>query len=100
MMDHNRVKLASENIEECERALRWLLKYGTELKNGIMNGEFSMAFTPRYAAGCDGAICASSKIANWAKFSIEKIVKDAIEDCRNTIEIEKTAIMAELDKEP
>lgn len=96
-MDHRRFQLASERIEECENALRWLLKYGTELKDGMKN-EFNMSFTASFAGSCDGVVSASSKIANWAKFSIEKIVADAIADCRNTIEIEKNAIRAELEK--
>ena len=93
-MDVRRIKSAVAIIERHQRALAWLEEYGSQL-TGTNPTEISFEADVRFARSCHGASDAAEMLGNYARRSVPDLVRVAIENCRNTIAMEKAAIQEE-----
>lgn len=93
-MNTSRITEAANRIARYTKALEWLEQYGSTLRGSDKDG-FSLYFRPHFASGCTGATEAIDVINAFAGYQIEEIIKAAIADCRNTIAMDREAILQE-----
>lgn len=93
-MNTSRITEAANRIARYKKALEWLEQYGSTLSGSDKDG-FSLYFRPLFAGSCVGATEATEVINDFARYQIEEIVKAAIANCRNTIVMDREAILQE-----
>lgn len=95
-MDNTRILQSIQRIERNERALKWLEEYGIQLTGAADQ----FMFDPRLklASACTGASDAAEMLASYARRELPKLVQVCIQNCRNTIEMDKSAIREEASK--
>ena len=97
-MDGWRIAEAGKKIAERTLALEWLQKYGVNLVGRADSDAAAVRVDLNYGSACTGAKEAASVLSSYAKVNLPKIVQDAIECCRNDIQIYSDVIRSELDK--
>lgn len=96
-MNATTIEIAARRIAKNEKALQWLGDHGHSL-SGASKNDFSMDFRTNFASSCVGFAEAQEVINAFARHHIEAIVKDAISNCRNTIEIDRETILREVSR--
>lgn len=95
-MNVNRIRQAADHIEKRKAALAWLEEYGVKLTGRDPDALVKVELLT--ASRCEGAKEAADVMEAYARLNLPEVVKNAIECCRNDIEIETNAIRAELEK--
>lgn len=95
-MNIGRIRACANRIEENEKALDWLTKYGESLTGRDNNATVKVRID--YARSCSGSAEAEALLSSYAQLTLPDLVKSALASCRNTIEIDREAIRAELDR--
>lgn len=93
-MDVDLIARAVRDIRELEPALSWLKEYGAALVSEDKSS-FAVSITPTYASACPGAKEAAVQLTAVACLHIAEIVRHAIEDAENTIELRREQIRQE-----
>ncbi len=96
-MNAMRIIEAARSIDEREKALSWLTEYGVQLTG---RGDVDVTLRLGFAGSCTGATEAASIIAEYARLNIQAAVQNAIECCRNDINIHTDAIRTEIGDAP
>lgn len=93
--NYDRISQSVSSIKEHELALKWINEYGFESAD---KHHIRVVITQEVASACVGAKEAARVLAAYSRLAMPEIVKTAAQSCRNTIEIEREAIAAELAK--
>lgn len=91
-MNTARIQEAVKQIDRCKLALDWMEKCGA---NVATDPASFLSFNPSVGGRVDGFSEASTKIEAHAMKMLPEIIKIAMQDCRNTIELSRAAIAEE-----
>lgn len=90
-MDTARIANAAKEIDKCQRALEWFEQYRDKVTTAGTKVDIRMD----YAGSCYGADDATLIIEQMVANRIHSILSDAVDNCRNTIELHRQVIRAE-----
>ncbi|PSM18261.1 hypothetical protein [Nitratireductor sp. StC3] len=93
-MNTTRISTAVREIERNTAALKWLEEYGPGLR-GLDKSSIGISVRPLFARSSVGSEEAAEVLEACARLGIMELVERAIENCRNTIEIHRQAIIDE-----
>lgn len=96
-MNTIRISQAVRDIEENTAALKWLEEFGPQF-TGRDKSQADVAVHLNAASACPGAKEAAAVISAFARLSLPDLIKTATQNCRNTIELAKSAICEEADR--
>ena len=92
-MDTTRIAEANKAIAACEAAMGWFETHGHSLsEKGAVRMDLGIINQT------DGASDASRMLRAYAIKALPDLVETCLQNCRNTIEIERDAIRRELDR--
>lgn len=98
-MNLDRIEAAVKSIRRNARALAWLTEYGVQYTGNRDGDQARFELNMYFAGSCPGASEACAMIEGYAAISLPDLVTTAIDNCRNTIAMERAAIAEELGSE-
>lgn len=93
-MNFDRMEAALRSIRANSEALEWLEEYGAQITGEEPDTYFEFNF--RFAHGKPGASAAARFIEKYARRALPMLVQQAVENCRNTIAMDRAAISEEM----
>lgn len=90
-----RMRHALNEIERLERALVWLLDHGQRITRETQE---TVLYRPNFAGACNGAKEAGEVLSEIMSNRLPSLIADAVENCRNTIEIHRQTVRDEVPK--
>lgn len=95
-MDTNRAKFLIDRIGYNARALEWLIACSSNLSSEVEANDFKFTFAPVVGGSCTGAREAAEVIASMARLEIKRLTDMAVENCQNTIEVDRASLVREV----
>ena len=95
-MDATKAKWLIDRIASNSRALEWLIECSPNLSSEVEANDFKFTFAPVLGSACDGAREAAEVISSMARLEIRRLTDMAVENCRNTIEVDRASLIREV----
>lgn len=96
-MNTSKIRHAAEEIDRYQLALSWLSEHGVKINR---DSDEQVTFRPNFAGSCSGSKEAAEVIGAMMTNRLSDLIKDAITNCENTIEIHRQTIRDEATPPP
>lgn len=94
-MDTSRIKHAAKEIDRLQEAVKWLEEFGPKVSNHAASEHANVSIRMNFAGSCNGAKEVGEILSNMIGNRMRDLVDEALENCRNTIEIHRQVIRDE-----
>lgn len=94
-MNTSRITHAAKEIDRLQLALKWLEEFTPKTENHSGSEYANVSIRMNFAGSCMGAKEVNEILSSMVGNKMRDLLEDALENCRNTIEIHRQVIRDE-----